>query len=259
MIGKALFKKTAIEAARMSGLFIKNSVGKVHRISFKGRINIVTDADKTSQAMIIRRIRSSFPEHSILSEECRPQDKKSAYRWVIDPIDGTTNFAHAFPFFCVSIALEEAGKVILGVVYDPVRDEIFVAEKGKGAYLNGRKIHVSNTRFLSHSMLATGFTYGVKGARNKNIRNFSIFLVQAQAVRRAGSAALDMCYVACGRFEGFWEADLKPWDTAAASLIVAEAGGSVTKYNGSGYSHYDNEVLATNSLIHKQMKKILSR
>ena len=256
---KNIFRKTAIEAARKSGLFIKNSVGKVHKISYKGRINIVTDVDRMSEAMIIKKIRSVFPGHSILSEESRPQEKDSPYRWVIDPIDGTTNFAHGFPFFSVSIALEEAGDVILGVVYDPMRDEIFVAEKGKGAYLNGRRIRVSKTKILSHSMLATGFTYGVKGARNRNIRNFSTFLVAAQAVRRAGSAALDLCYLACGRFEGFWEMDLKPWDTAAASLIVKEAKGKVTKFDGSKYSHYDKDILASNSLIHSQMQKILSR
>jgi len=253
------FRKTAVEAARISGLFIRNSVGKVHKVSFKGRINIVTDVDRASERMIIKKIRAAFPGHSILSEESRPQERGSTYRWVIDPIDGTTNFAHGFSFFAVSIALEYAGDVILGVVYDPMRDELFVAEKGKGAYLNGRKIRVSRTKALSHSMLATGFTYHVKAARNRNIRNFSKFLVRAQAVRRAGSAALDLCYVACGRFDGFWEMDLKPWDTAAASLIVKEAKGKVTKFDGSRYSHYDKNILASNSLIHSQMLKFLSK
>lgn len=253
------FRKVAIGAAMESGLFIRKAVGKVHKISYKGRINIVTDVDRSSEAMIIKRIQAAFPDHSILSEESKPREKHSLYRWVIDPLDGTTNFAHGFHFFCVSIALERAGSVILGVVYDPMNDELFVAEKGRGAYLNGRRIHVTKTRILRHSMLATGFTYHIKAARNRNIKNFSRFLIKAQAVRRAGSAALDMCYVACGRFDGFWEMDLHPWDTAAADIIVREAGGKVTRFNGSRYSHYDKEVLATNSIIHAQMMKVLSK
>lgn len=253
------FKKVAIEAALLSGKLIKRSVGKVHSISFKGRINIVTDVDKKSEALIIRHIRRAFPDHAILSEEGEPLSGSSPYRWVIDPIDGTTNFAHAFPFFCVSIALEQAGRSILGVVYDPMRDELFTAETGGGAYLNGRKIHVSKTAALGKSFLATGFSYCLKDAKDNNVRNFENFLTRVLAIRRAGSAALDLCYVACGRFDGFWEMDLKPWDSAAASLIVTEAGGRITKFDGSRFSPFVGETLASNGFIHRQMVKILPK
>ncbi len=252
------FKIIAIEAALKSGLLIKRSVGRVKEISYKGRINIVTDVDKSAEAMIIRILNRAFPEHSILSEESAPRDTASPYRWIIDPLDGTTNFAHAFPFFCVSIALEKDDRVILGVVYDPMRDELFVAEDKKGAYLNKKRVAVSGTRRLSGGFLATGFAYGIQRVRNTNIRNFKNFLMRAMAIRRAGAAALDMCYVACGRFDGFWEMDLKPWDSAAAYLIVKEAGGKITEFNGSKFTPYSKEILATNGLIHKDMIRVLS-
>jgi len=253
------FKRIAIEAALKSGLLIKRSVGRIKEISYKGRINIVTDVDKKAEAMIIRMISRAFPGHSILSEESAPRNTASPYRWVIDPLDGTTNFAHAFPFFCVSIALEKEGSVILGVVYDPMRDELFTAEYKKGSFLNKRRLHVSGTRSLSDGFLATGFAYGVQNARNTNVRNFKNFLKRAMAIRRAGAAALDMCYVACGRFDGFWEMDLKPWDSAAAYLIIKEAGGNITKFNGSKFTPYSKEVLATNGLIHRDMVRVLSK
>ena len=254
-----LYKKIAIGAALRSGLFIKNSVGKIGKISYKGRINIVTDIDKKSEDMIIRSIRRAFGDHSILSEESRPRKGSSEYKWVIDPIDGTTNFAHSFPFYCVSIALEESGKSILGVVYDPMREELFVAENGKGAYLNKSRISVSKARKLSRGFLATGFSYQIKNAEDNNVCHFENFLMKAMAIRRAGSAALDLCYVACGRFDGFWELDLKPWDSAAGSLIVQEAGGILTRFDGSKFSPYVGETLATNGLIHSQMVKVLSK
>lgn len=253
------FKKVAIEAALSSGRFIKRSVGKVREITYKGRINIVTDVDKKSEKMIIKKILRHFPGHSILSEESSPRNTDSSYRWIIDPIDGTTNFAHGFPFFCVSIALEEKGKVVLGVVYDPMRDELFYAEKGRGARLNDKKITVSATKNLSESFLATGFAYGIKEAADDNVSNFTRFLKSAMAIRRAGSAALDLCYVACGRFDGFWEMGLQPWDSAAGSLIVKEAKGLVTKFDTSAHTCYDNEILATNGHIHKQMARSLAK
>jgi len=272
----------AVDAALESGKLIKNSVGKVHRLTYKGRTNIVTDVDRSAEGIIIRRISRAFPDHAILSEEAgvlRPfgrlkavpsrvegrqaQDatanRGSIYRWVIDPLDGTTNFAHSFPFFCVSIALELRGEVILGVVYDPMREELFLAEEGKGAYLNRRRIKVSGERSLSKSLLATGFAYDVEKAANSNLKNFRNFLIRSMAIRRAGSAALDLCYVACGRFDGFWEIGLHPWDSAAGALIVGEAGGMVTKFDGSPFTHYDNRILATNGFIHAQMSKVLSR
>ena len=250
------YAKAAIRAAYASGLLIKRSVGKISDISFKGRDNIVTNVDKASEKLIIKMILNAFPDHSILSEESSPVNSGSIYRWVIDPIDGTTNFAHAFPFFCVSIALEESGSIILGVVYDPMRDEIFIAEKGKGATLNGKRIEVSRVNKLGGSFLATGFSYGIT-RKDRNITHFKNLLVKTQAIRRAGSAALDLCYVACGRFDGFWEMNLHPWDIAAASLIVKEAKGVVTKFDGKPSSHYDRNILATNSRIHKQMVKSL--
>ena len=215
--------------------------------------------DKNAERLIIRNIRCAFPDHAILSEESEPKNKESPFKWIIDPIDGTTNFIHSFPFFCVSIALEEAGEVMLGVVYDPLREELFLAERGSGAYLNRKRIQVSKVKRLAEGFLATGFSYGIKGARHTNIENFANFLMKALAIRRAGSAALDLCYVACGRFDGFWELDLFPWDTAAAALIVKEAGGVVTKFDGKPYRHYDHEILASNSFINQDMIKILAK
>ena len=251
------YKKIGVQAALKSGIFIKKSVGNIGKVSYKGRDNIVTDIDKKSESIIIKHILSAFPGHSILSEESRPIKTRSPYRWIIDPIDGTTNFAHAFPFFAVSIALEKEGRIIMGVVYDPMRDEIFYAEKGRGARLNGKKIRVSKMGRLVGSFLATGFSYGLKN-REGNVGNFIKFLKHTMAIRRAGSAALDLCYVACGRFDGFWELDLYPWDSAAGMLITREAGGVVTKFDGSPYSPYDRNILATNGGIHKEMVNVLS-
>lgn len=252
------YEKVAIEAALESGFLIKNSVGKIARISHKGRDNIVTDVDKKSEKLIIRKILSKFKDHSILSEETPPRHGSSGYRWIIDPLDGTTNFAHAFPFFCVSIALELDGEVILGVIYDPMRDELFRARRGSGAWLNDKRIAVSKVRSLSESFLSTGFSYGVR-RRDKNIKHFNRFLRKTLAIRRPGAAALDLCYVACGRLDGFWELYLNPWDSAAGMLIVQEAGGKVTKFDGSRYSPDDKEILATNAHIHRQMVSNLSR
>lgn len=251
------YKDISMEAALKSGLFIKASVGKIGRISYKGRDNIVTDIDKRAEEMIIRKITAAFPDHSILSEERAPKVSDSEYKWLIDPLDGTTNFAHAFPFFCVSIALERRGSVIMGTVYDPIRGELFYAQKGKGAYLNNKRIHVSKAKKLSDGFLATGFSYGIK-RKDRNVENFKKFLVRTLAIRRAGSAALDLCYVACGRFDGFWELDLHPWDSAAGSLIVKESKGMISKFDGTTHTPYDKELLASNGLLHSQMVKILT-
>ena len=242
---KDLFEKIAKDAALKSGIFIKGSVGKIAHISYKGIDNIVTDIDKKAESIIIKSIVSKFPDHSILSEESQPRIGSSPYKWVIDPLDGTTNFAHSFPFFCVSIALELKGVLQLGVVYDPMRNELFFARKGGGAYLNRKKIRVSKVRRLSDSFLATGFAYGKK-TKDENVELFRRFLTATLAIRRAGSAALDLCYVACGRFDGYWEKYLHPWDSAAGTLIVREAGGVVVRFDGSDYSHYDRDILASN-------------
>ena len=251
------YKKVAIMAATKSGSFIKRSVGKIVAISYKGRDNIVTDVDKKAEDIIISTIRSHFPEHSILSEEKGSIDNHSPYKWIVDPLDGTTNFAHAFPFFCVSIALERSGEVVLGVVYDPLRNELFFAESGKGAYLNNKRIEVSGVKKISAAFLATGFSYG-RRRKDKNVANFRRFLLRTMAIRRAGSAALDLAYVACGRFDGFWERDLHPWDNAAGFLIVRESKGKITKFDGSKFSPYDKNILASNGKIHAQMLAIIN-
>ncbi|MBI3755805.1 MAG: inositol monophosphatase [Deltaproteobacteria bacterium] len=251
------FKKTAIVAAKTTGLLLKKNIDKAHRIEFKGAIDIVTEMDTKAENLIIKTLKNKFPDHGILTEESSEQKTDSEYRWIIDPLDGTTNYSHGFPVFCVSIALEKNGEIILGVVYNPMLNELFTAEKGKGAYLNNKKIKVSAIAELNKSLLATGFPYDVRTSEQNNIANFANFAVRAQAIRRAGSAALDMCYVACGRFDGFWELKLKPWDTAAAMLIINEAGGMVADFKGNPFSFYSGETLASNGLIHVEMINIL--
>lgn len=249
--------KVAIDAATVAGAFIKSRLGKLKKIRYKGAINIVTDVDVKAEDLIVRKLKKAFPEYGILAEE-RPEEKKGDYKWIIDPIDGTTNFAHGFPFFAVSIALEKKGKAILGVVYVPVLDELFTACKSKGAFLNKKRIKVSKVKDMEKSLLATGFSYNVKTEKQNNIKNFSNFLMASMAVRRAGAATIDLCYVACGRFDAFWELDLCPWDTAAAELIVREAGGRVSKFDGRKFSNYDGNIIASNGKIHRDMVRILS-
>ncbi len=246
----------AIKAALSAGNMIKSRVGKKQNIRFKGAINIVTDTDIKAEKLIVETLKKAFPQYGILAEERYTKDKGTD-RWIIDPLDGTTNFAHGFPFFGVSIALEKSKEVIAGVVYDPMHQELFTAVKGKGAYLNKKKIRVSKIKKLSQAFLATGFSYDFKGKKDNNIDNFSKFLMASLAVRRAGAAAIDLCYVACGRFDGFWEMDLQPWDTAAASLIIQEAGGKLSQFDGSKFSNYKKNLVASNALIHKQMLEIL--
>ena len=251
------FKKIAITAAKNAGLILKKNLGKPRSIEYKGVIDIVTEMDRKAEDLIIKTIKKEFPEHGILTEESNERKSSSEYRWIIDPLDGTTNYSHGYPVFCVSIALEKEGEIILGVVYDPVLGELFTAEKDKGAFVNNKKIKVSKVRELTKSLLATGFPYDVRTSRQNNLDHFSNFAVKAQAIRRAGSAALDMCYVAYGRFDGFWEIKLKPWDTAAAMLIIREAGGMVTDFNGGPFSMYSGETLASNGLIHNEMLNVL--
>lgn len=251
------FKKTALDAAQAAGLLLKKNIYKPHAIEFKGVIDIVTEMDKKAEGLIMKIIKDKFPDHGILTEESQEQKTGSEYRWIIDPLDGTTNYSHGYPVFCVSVALERDGEIIMGVVYDPMLDELFTAEKGRGAYLHKKKIRVSRIAGLSRSLLATGFPYDVRTSQENNMNHFANFAVRAQAIRRAGSAALDMCYVACGRFDGFWELKLKPWDTAAAALIIQEAGGTATDFKGSPFSLYSGETLASNGLIHEEMIKVL--
>lgn len=252
-------KNTAVEAARKAGLLLKENLGRAGKIEYKGAVNIVTEMDKRAEALILEEIKRNFPGHGILTEESEEQVSSSGLKWIIDPLDGTTNYAHGFPFFCVSIAFEKDGEVVLGVIYDPMLDELFVAEKGKGAYLNGKSIHVSSVDSMDKSLLATGFPYDLRSSRLNNLDFFSTFSLKAQAIRRAGSAALDLSYIASGRFDGYWELKLRPWDVAAGALLVLEAGGTYTDFNGNPASIYGKECLATNGLIEKEMLGILSK
>ena len=251
------FKECAIEIAREAGIFLKNKLNSVHTIDYKGEINLVTEVDKISEKMITSKITTLFPDHDILAEEFTDIDSGSDFRWIIDPLDGTTNYAHGYPFFCVSIALERLDTMIVGVIYNPMLDEMFVAEKGKGAFLNGREIHVSNTRGIIKSLLATGFPYDIREDRDNNLNYFNEMILKAQAIRRAGSAALDLAYVAAGRFDGFWELKLNPWDIAAGWLLVEEAGGIVTDMGGNDYYLKSSSILASNGRIHAEMMAIL--
>lgn len=252
-------KGVAVKTIRQAGLCLKENLGKANKVEFKGAVDIVTEADKKSEALIISELQKNFPGHGILTEESAEIISASEYKWIIDPLDGTTNYAHGFPFFCVSIGFEASGKVVFGAVYDPILDELFTAEEGKGAELNGRPIKVSSVSSLDRSLLATGFPYDLRTAKENNLDHFSNFTLRAQAIRRAGSAALDLCYVASGRFDGFWEMRLRPWDVAAASLIVKEAGGEITDFSGGPFSIYGKECLASNGLIHNEMLDILRK
>lgn len=252
-------KDLAVKTARLAGSLLKDHLGHAGRIEFKGAVDIVTELDKRSEALIIGEIKKAFPGHGILAEESPEETTGTRKRWIIDPIDGTTNYAHGFPFFCVSIAYEEAGEVLFGVVYNPMLDELFTAEKGRGAHLNGEKIGVSKVDSLDRSLLATGFPYDLRSSKDNNFDHFSNFSRRAQAIRRAGSAALDLSYTAAGRFDGFWEMKLKPWDVAAASLILKEAGGTITGFSGGPFSIYSDECLASNGLIHEEMLEVLAK
>lgn len=252
------YLEVAEKTAREAGVVLLENLGKVKKIEFKAKNSLVTEVDKLSEEIIINNIKKSFPSHDIFAEESGRHSENSDYLWLIDPIDGTTNYAHAYPFFSISIALEVKGEVEIGLVYDPVKDEMFTAEAGKGAYLNGELIKVSKSDSIEHSHVCTGFMHEVEWMVEANIKHFGNFIRRARAVRRDGSAALDVCYVACGRFDGFWELGLNPWDTAAAVLILEEAGGQVTTFSGDEYSIYIKEILASNSIIHNHMIEILA-
>jgi myo-inositol-1(or 4)-monophosphatase len=253
------FMDIAIQAARKAALLLQRRLGRVKRVTYKGAVNLVTEMDLLSERTIVSYIQLRFPDHCFLAEERAARSGDSPYQWIIDPLDGTTNYTHGFPIYCVSIALAKGGEVILGVIYDPTREELFSAEKGKGARLNGKKIHVSSTEKLSQSLLATGFPYDLRESSANNFDHFRNFALRAQAVRRAGSAALDLCYVAAGRFDGFWEMKLGPWDMAAGSLLVKEAGGQSTDFFGRPLRLEGNQVLASNGKIHRSMIRILRK
>ena len=252
----------AIQTARDAGRILAERLGRA-RVTNKGDIDLVTEADLAAEKLIIERIRSHYPRHAILAEESGSSDGqnaeagKSDWKWIIDPLDGTTNYAHGYPCFCVSVAAEYKGRIEIGVVYDPVRDETFAAERGQGATLNERPIRASTIEDLNQAMLCTGFPYDVR-QRPRFARHFTNFTMQAQAVRRDGSAALDLAYVACGRFDGFWEDGLNAWDVAAGVLLIEEAGGRVTDFQGALLDIYTPRVLASNGLVHEVMMRVLA-
>jgi myo-inositol-1(or 4)-monophosphatase len=241
------------DLAREAGSLLMSFFGKV-AVEYKGDADLVTQADRSSEKLIVERIRARWPDHDLIGEEGSRRDTGSDFRWYIDPLDGTTNFAHGFPVFCVSMALEYKGERIAGVVYDPTRDEMFTAEKECGSRLNGRPVRVSQTPRLVESLVATGFP-SHKRHQNPNIHFYHQITLRSHGVRRAGSAALDLCYVACGRLDAFWEFNLNPWDTAAGVLLVAEAGGNVTSFSNQPFNIDSREVLATNGLLHAEMLK----
>ena len=251
--------QTAIQAARQSGTILQDYAQKGFTIHSKGEaINLVTEADLQSEKAIIQTIRQAFPDHQILSEEEGAQESPPhAIKWIIDPLDGTVNFAHGFPMYNVSVGIEYNGTCVIGVTYDPTRDELFLGQQGRGATLNGNPIHVSEAPTLEQALLVTGFAYDVHTATDNNLKEFCAFTVRAGGMRRTGTAAIDLCYIACGRLDGFWELQLKPWDTAAGKVIVEEAGGKITNYKGEPYSIYDTTTLATNGLIHDEMRNVM--
>ena len=252
-------KKVLKEAALEAGKIVRNNFGKNFIIDSKDIVsNLVTEVDKSSESKIIDIIKKSFPEHAILSEEIGTIEGNPEVKWVIDPIDGTVNFAHSIPICAISIGIEIENEIVMGVVYNPIMEEFFFAEKNKGAFLNDTRIHVSTESDILKSLLVTGFPYHNTTGKGSPHEIFGKFLNLNIPVRRLGSAALDLCWTACGRFDGFWEFKLNPWDTAAGICILKEAGGKVTNFSGAHYCIYDKQILATNSLIHNGMIDILS-
>jgi myo-inositol-1(or 4)-monophosphatase len=247
----------AVEIAREAGALLAQLYQRPHEITYKRPSDLVTEADRRSEALIIERLKSHFPKHSIVAEEGGGGKTDSDYCWYVDPLDGTTNFAHGFPVFCVTLGLAYRGEVIAGVVYDPTREEVYTAERGAGAYLNNKRIHVSQIPKLAESLLATGFPPFASN-HDLNMEYYFRFTQLSHGIRRAGSAALDLCSVAIGRFEGFWELKLNPWDKAAGTLMVTEAGGRVTDIKGGPFELLADEVFASNGLIHDAMCEIFA-
>ena len=255
-----------IQISKEAGELIRNAFGKTHSIEFKtNELNLVTETDKASEKLITDFINKRYPSHGILAEEGSEANKSSEYLWVIDPLDGTTNFAHGLPIFAVSIGVQKNGETIAGVVYDVMRDVLFSAEKGSGSFANRKGIHISRNENLGHSVLVTGFPYDIRTNPDKAFERFLAFLKHARAIRRLGSAAIDFCYVANGVFDGFWEVSLHPWDICAGKLIVEEAGGIVTDFDGNEIDIYSTclagrqeRILATNGIVHQKMMDVLN-
>jgi myo-inositol-1(or 4)-monophosphatase len=252
------YLEVAKTAAVKAGTILREHVNGNRQISYKGAINLVTEMDRISERTVVETILGTFSDHGILAEEEAQIKNSSDYLWIIDPLDGTTNYAHGYPSFSVSIGLEFSGDIIIGVVYDPMRDELFSAARGQGAFLNGQPIAVSRTEILIRSLLATGFPYDRAVSKENNLDYFSALIMASQEIRRSGSAALDMCAVAAGRLDGYWELKLCPWDVAAGSLIVREAGGTVSDFTGTLFNIHDKEIVASNGIIHSLMLDILN-
>jgi len=250
-------KRIGIAAAYKGQSVLLSHYGRVFKVNKKGAIDLITEADTGSEKRIIATIEKAFPDHTILSEESGLNKGKADHKWIVDPLDGTTNFAHQLGLFSISIAFSLSGDTVIGVVLSPVTGELFTAVKGKGAKLNGRPIKVSNSQPVSESLLVTGFPYDLIDCFNPLMTRFSKCLKASQGVRRLGSAAMDLCFIACGRFDGFWEQNLKPWDTAAGELIAREAGAIITDFSNKPFDIYKNEILATNGKIHKEMLSLL--
>jgi myo-inositol-1(or 4)-monophosphatase len=250
-------KRVGIAAAYDGARVIRSFFGNLSRIDKKGAFNLLTEADTGSEKKIIKTIQEAFPDHAILAEESGAREGAGEYRWLIDPLDGTTNFAHRLPIFAISIALARQDEMILGLVLNPMDGELFAAISGKGAELNGKPIKVSTTPSVNESLLVTGFPYNFNEVLEPTMRRFAVCQKSSQGVRRLGSAALDLCYVACGRFDGFWEQHLNPWDTAAGAVIAIEAGAVVTNFSNKPFNVNQREILATNGRIHQEMLSLL--
>jgi myo-inositol-1(or 4)-monophosphatase len=249
------FLEVAVEVAQEAGKVLREELDRPPTIAYKGDFDLVTQADRRSEALIVSRLQKYFPEHAVAAEEGTGKDTASEYRWHVDPLDGTTNFAHGYPCFCVSMALARKNELLVGVIYNPVYDELFTAARGEGATFNGRKIHCSKIDALKNSLLCTGFPNHNRQA-NPNIHFYWDFTLRSHGVRRDGSAALDLAFVAMGRFDSFWEFGLNPWDTAAGVVLVEEAGGKVTDMQGQPYALGGPSILASNGLIHTEMVRV---
>ena len=254
----------AIDIAKEAGKLLRDLFDKPRDVGYKGRIDLVTDADRAAEELILKRLETAFPGHEILAEESAggrvpKPDPAPDYLWVVDPLDGTTNYAHGLPIYTVSIGLMVGGAPAVGVVYDPSRDELYHGGVELGAYLNDRPIRVSSEADLERSILATGFPYDLRVSGDNNLDDFTHFCYASQAIRRLGSASLDLCYVACGRLDGFWELKLHPWDTAAAAAFLPAAGGRITDYSGGPFDIFGLETVASNDLIHGRMLRVINR
>ncbi len=252
------YLRVAMRACRAAGRLQMASFGKLQKVEHKGEIDLVTDVDRQSEEKIVGILARAFPSHGILAEESPPSSGESGYLWVVDPLDGTTNYSRGFPFFCVSIALALRGRVLAAAVFNPVLGELFTARLGGGAFLNGRKMRVSRQGRLDEGFLATGFPYDIRRSRKNNLDHFARFAVRCLAIRRAGAAALDLAYVAAGKFDGYWELKLKPWDLAAGALLVQEAGGRATTTGGNTWRLKQGDIVASNGLVHDQMLALLN-